>query len=52
VNGAGYAERYGPGTGDRVVLGDTGLVVEVEQDAQAPGQELLVGFARNARNGI
>ncbi len=35
-----------------MVLGDTGLVVEVEQEAQAPGQELLVGFVRNARNGI
>jgi urease subunit alpha len=52
MNGAQYAERYGPSTGDRVVLGDTGLIIEVEQDAQGAGQELLVGFARNARDGI
>jgi len=27
-----YAEMYGPTTGDRVRLGDTELVIEVEED--------------------
>ena len=27
-----YAEIYGPTTGDRLRLGDTGLVLEVEHD--------------------
>lgn len=43
---------YGPTTGDRVALGDTGLVVQVEHDSQAPGDEFLTGFARTARDGM
>lgn len=43
---------YGPTTGDRVALGDTGLVVQVEHDSQQPGDELLTGFARTARDGM
>ena len=27
-----YAEMYGPTTGDRVRLGDTGLLIEIESD--------------------
>ncbi|HHH39797.1 MAG TPA: hypothetical protein ENK50_09515, partial [Sedimenticola sp.] len=27
-----YAEMYGPTTGDRLRLGDTDLVIQVEQD--------------------
>ena len=29
-----YADMYGPTTGDRVRLGDTDLVIEVEKDDQ------------------
>jgi urease subunit alpha len=47
-----YAALYGPTTGDRVVLGDTGLVVEVEHDSQLVGDEFLAGFGRTARDGI
>jgi urease subunit alpha len=43
---------YGPTTGDRVVLGDTGLVVEVEHDAQLAGEEFAVGFGLSARDGM
>jgi urease subunit alpha len=46
------AWRYGPTAGDLVPLGDTGLVVRVESDAQMPGDELTVGFAKTARDGI
>lgn len=46
------AAVYGPTTGDRVVLGDTGLVVRVESDTQVPGDELTVGFAKTARDGV
>ncbi len=38
--------------GDRVRLGDTGLVVEVEADDRAMGDELLFGFGRTGRDGI
>ncbi|WP_432511497.1 urease subunit alpha [Kineococcus sp. SYSU DK001] len=47
-----YAATYGPRAGDRVRLGDTGLVVQVEHDAQAPGEEFLAGFAKTARDGL
>jgi urease subunit alpha len=46
------ARTYGPTAGDRVVLGDTGLVVEVEHDDQRPGDEFLTGFGRTARDGM
>ena len=35
-----YAGIFGPTTGDRVQLGDTELVAEVEQDATTYGDEL------------
>jgi urease subunit alpha len=47
-----YAAAYGPREGDRVRLGDTGLVVEVESDASLPGEEFVVGFGKTARDGL
>ncbi|WP_425527918.1 urease subunit alpha [Yinghuangia seranimata] len=47
-----YAATYGPRAGDRIRLGDSGLVVEVESDAQAPGDEFLAGFGKTARDGL
>ncbi|NAZ76040.1 urease subunit alpha [Kineococcus sp. T13] len=52
LGGADYASTYGPRAGDRLRLGDSGLVVEVEHDAQAPGEEFLAGFAKTARDGL
>jgi urease subunit alpha len=49
---AELAAVHGPTTGDRVRLGDTGLAVEVEFDAQRPGDEFLMGFAKTARDGL
>jgi urease subunit alpha len=46
-----YASVYGPTTGDRVRLGDTDLVVEVEADDTAPGSEPAIGFAKTVREG-
>lgn len=45
-----YASLYGPTTGDRVRLADTNLVVCVEADDNAPGDEPLVGFGRTVRD--
>ncbi|MEN3539572.1 urease subunit alpha [Microbispora sp. ZYX-F-249] len=50
--GRGYVAAHGPRAGDRVRLGDTGLVVEVEGDAQRPGEEFLAGFGKTARDGL
>lgn len=49
---AAYARVYGPTTDDRVRLGDTSLVVRVEADDQARGDEVLAGFAKTARDGL
>ncbi|MFI6497854.1 urease subunit alpha [Nonomuraea typhae] len=43
---------YGYRLGDRVRLGDTGLVVQVEHDSQKPGEEFLAGFGKTARDGL
>lgn len=47
-----YAAIHGPTVGDRVRLGDTGLVIEVEYDAQRRGDEFLAGFGKTARDGL
>jgi urease subunit alpha len=49
---AEYARRYGPTTGDRVRLADTGLWVEVEADDVYPGDELVAGCGKTARDGV
>ena len=38
-----YADIFGPTTGDRVRLGDTNLVAEVEHDAAVYGDECKFG---------
>jgi len=43
-----YAALFGPTTGDRVRLGDTGLSAEVERDHAVYGDESLVAIAGNA----
>ncbi|WP_405722719.1 urease subunit alpha [Streptomyces sp. NBC_01537] len=47
-----YAAVHGPRAGDRVRLGDSGLVVRVESDSQRPGDEFLAGFGKTARDGL
>ena len=49
---ADYAARYGPTAGDRVRLADTDLWVEVEADDVAPGDELIGGCGKTARDGV
>ncbi|MCX4734949.1 urease subunit alpha [Streptomyces sp. NBC_01363] len=47
-----YASVHGPRAGDRVRLGDSGLTVRVESDAQSYGEEFLAGFGKTARDGL
>ncbi|MFH8804772.1 urease subunit alpha [Streptomyces sp. NPDC017936] len=47
-----YAATHGPRAGDRLRLGDSGLTVRVESDAQAYGDEFLAGFGKTARDGL
>jgi len=46
-----YAEMYGPTTGDRVRLGDTDLIIEVEQDKTIYGDEVKFGGGKVIRDG-
>ena len=45
-----YADIYGPTTGDRVRLGDTRLVAEVEADATVYGDECKFGGGKVLRD--
>jgi urease subunit alpha len=47
-----YAEMYGPTTGDRVRLGDTDLVVEIEHDHTVYGEEVKFGGGKVIRDGM
>ena len=47
-----YAEIYGPTTGDRVRLGDTGLVAQVEKDHATYGEECVFGGGKVLRDGM
>jgi urease subunit alpha len=47
-----YADIYGPTTGDRVRLGDTGLVAQVEADATVYGDECKFGGGKVLRDGM
>ncbi len=47
-----YAEMYGPTTGDRVRLGDTNLVIEVERDHTLYGEEVKFGGGKVIRDGM
>ncbi|MFE7424637.1 urease subunit alpha [Streptomyces sp. NPDC057545] len=52
IDGHEYASVHGPRAGDLVRLGDSGLTVRVESDAQAYGDEFLAGFGKTARDGL
>jgi urease subunit alpha len=47
---AQYAAMFGPTTGDRVRLGDTALVIEVESDATSYGDECKFGGGKVLRD--
>ena len=47
-----YAEMYGPTAGDRVRLGDTDLVIEVERDHTIYGEEVKFGGGKVIRDGM
>jgi urease subunit alpha len=56
INRRAYAEMFGPTTGDRVRLADTGLIVEVEKDftlaAGGYGEEVKFGGGKTIRDGM
>jgi len=52
ISRAAYAGMYGPTTGDRVRLGDTDLVIEVERDLTTYGEEVKFGGGKVIRDGM
>src|SRR5258707_11060320 len=49
---AHYADMFGPTTGDRVRLGDTSLILEVERDHAVYGDECKFGGGKVLRDGM
>ena len=47
-----YAEMFGPTTGDRVRLADTGLWIQVEKDFTTYGEEVKFGGGKVIRDGM
>ena len=47
-----YAAMFGPTTGDRVRLGDTDLIIEVERDLTTYGEEVKFGGGKVIRDGM
>ena len=47
-----YASMFGPTTGDRVRLGDTALIIEVEKDFTRYGDEVKFGGGKVIRDGM
>ena len=52
VDRRAYADMFGPTRGDRVRLGDTSLVVQVEQDHAIYGEEVKFGGGKVIRDGM
>jgi urease subunit alpha len=47
-----YVELYGPTRGDRIRLGDTDLIIEIEKDLITYGDELVFGGGKSIRDGM
>ncbi|MBL7962860.1 MAG: urease subunit alpha [Flavobacteriales bacterium] len=47
-----YAGMYGPTTGDKVRLGDTDIIVEIEKDFTVYGDEVKFGGGKTIRDGM
>ncbi len=47
-----YGKLYGPTTRDRIRLGDTSLIVEVERDDTSYGDEVLGGHGKTLQSGM
>lgn len=52
INRIKYANMYGPTTGDKIRLGDTDLLIEVEKDHTVYGDESKFGGGKTVRDGM
>ncbi|MGY5141896.1 MAG: urease subunit alpha [Nitrosopumilus sp.] len=47
-----YVDLYGPTKGDKIRLGDTELIIEIENDLIKYGNEVVFGGGKSARDGM
>jgi len=47
-----YVDLFGPTTGDKIRLGDTELIIEIEKDLLKYGDEVVFGGGKSARDGL
>ena len=47
-----YTDLFGPTTGDKVRLGDTDIIVQIEKDLITPGDECVFGGGKTLRDGL
>ena len=52
IDKAAYAQMFGPTTGDRVRLGNTALLIEIEKDHTLYGEEVKFGGGKVIRDGM
>ncbi|GAA4443660.1 urease subunit alpha [Ravibacter arvi] len=52
INRNRYANILGPTAGDKIRLGDTDLIVEIEKDFAKPGDEVKFGGGKTIRDGM
>lgn len=52
ISRSAYADMFGPTVGDRVRLGDSNLILEVEQDHTVYGDEVKFGGGKVIRDGM
>ncbi|HYK76539.1 MAG TPA: urease subunit alpha [Daejeonella sp.] len=52
INKTKYATMYGPTVGDKVRLGDTDLIIEIEKDHTSYGDENKFGGGKSIRDGM
>ncbi len=52
ITRSAYADMYGPTTGDRIRLADTGLLIEIERDFAIYGEEVKFGGGKVIRDGM
>src|ERR1700712_5660556 len=52
INRIKYANMYGPTKGDKVRLGDTDLIIEIEKDHTVYGDESKFGGGKTIRDGM
>jgi urease subunit alpha len=52
IDRARYAAMYGPTTGDKVRLGDTDIIIEIEKDHTVYGDEAKFGGGKTIRDGM